>query len=312
MANSEENQRPMSTEPIRKKTENGSRKTTKTRASAKNPRQQKAEQAFYVYCIGEHTRLAPLFENRLTNASGAVETDYPLELMANCDLAAVVSAVPLADYNEIALQDHLADPQWTANRAMRHQTVMEHFAAGADVAPLRFGTIYLSREPIMEMLAQRQDALKSLLSRLRGREEWSISVYRDGTTLMKNLETLSVRLREAGERAALASPGQAYLLRKKMDSMRADEARAETNRVVTEIEADLGARSDGTTRLRLLKDEKTEHGELVAKLAFLVARARFNEFRDTAVELAQRYRVPGFTLEMVGPWPAYNFATAEL
>jgi hypothetical protein len=125
---------------------------------------------------------------------------------------------------------------------------------------------------------------------------------------MANLESLSLPLREASKQAALAPPGQAYLLRKKMDAMRAEEARVETNRIIAEVEDNLAVLSDGMVRLRLLKDEPSEHGELAARLAFLVARSRFDEFRAVAEQLAQKYSAPGFRFELVGPWPAYNFA----
>jgi hypothetical protein len=60
-------------------------------------------------------------------------------------------------------------------------------------------------------------------------------------------------------------------------------------------------------RLRLLKDEGGEHNDLVAKLAFLVARDRFEEFRAAAERLAEEHAPAGFKLELTGPWPAYNF-----
>ena len=113
--------------------------------SSEQPRQ-----AFYVYCVGEHDGLAPLFEDGLPVA---IETEARLEMELGDALAAVVSAVPLTDYGEDALQTRLGDPAWTAVRAMRHEKVVEHFARRASVVPLRFGTIYLERESVRQMLA---------------------------------------------------------------------------------------------------------------------------------------------------------------
>jgi hypothetical protein len=78
--------------------------------------------------------------------------------------------------------------------------------------------------------------------------------------------------------------------------------------VAAEIEGELAGLGDGAVRLRVLKDEGGEHGDLVAKLAFLVRRTGFEEFRAAAERLAHEHAAPGFKLELTGPWPAYNFA----
>ena len=86
---------------------------------------QRKEQGFYVYCIAERDSLAQVFEDALPRA---IESDSALELIAQEDLAAVTSPVPLSDYGEDALQERLTDATWTAIRAMRHEKVVEHFA----------------------------------------------------------------------------------------------------------------------------------------------------------------------------------------
>jgi Gas vesicle synthesis protein GvpL/GvpF len=261
--------------------------------------------AFYVYCVGERDAVGPLLEEALPLP---IEGNAQLEIEVEGDLAAVMSEVPLEDYGEDALQVRLNDPTWTAVRAMRHEKVVEHFASRTSIVPLRFGTIYLERANIVQMLSDRRSELSGIIERLRGHEEWGVNIFCDRRRLMESITLLSPRLRELTERAGTASPGQSYLMRKKIDAMRADEARREIKRVVTGIEADLSGFGEGAVRLRVLKDEGGEHGDLVAKLAFLVARTRFEEFRAAAERLAQEHSAPGFKLELTGPWPAYNFA----
>lgn len=266
---------------------------------------QDARRAFYVYCVGEHDALAPLFEDGLPSA---IEVEAQLEMERDAALAAVVSAVPLTDYGEDALQTRLSDPTWTAVRAMRHEKVVEHFARRASVVPLRFGTIYLERGGVKQMLSQRGAELRAIIERLRGREEWGVNILCDRKKLVETITSLSSRLRELSEQAASRSPGQSYLMRKKIETMRLDEARIEIKRVAARIESELSALSDGAARLRVLKDESGEHHDLVAKFAFLVARTGFDEFRAAAERLAQEHAPAGFRLELTGAWPAYNFA----
>ncbi len=262
--------------------------------------------AFYVYCVGESDALAPLFDDALPEA---IENDSKLEAVEAEGLTAVVSAVPLAVYGEGSLAERLTDAAWTATRALRHERVAEHFARRAAVAPLRFGSIYLRREGVAAMLAERAAQLREVIARLDGREEWGVNVFVERARLREEVERLSERLRELVGRAEGSTPGQAYLLRKKVESLRDEEARAETRRVAQEVEARLKGASDGAVRLRVLKDEAAEQGELAARLAFLVRRDGFERFRDEAERLAAEYTPLGFRFELTGPWPAYNFAT---
>jgi len=113
------------------------------------------------------------------------------------------------------------------------------------------------------------------------------------------------------EVAKSGPPGQAYLLQKKIEALRADETKVEVARAADEIESTLKGESDGSVKLRILKVETTEHGELKAKFAFLVPRSRFENFRNSAELLAQRMESSGIRIELTGPWPAYNFASAD-
>jgi hypothetical protein len=282
-------------------------RTKGSEAAAATPGDQPGEHAFYVYCVGDHSALAALFEEALPVA---IEGEARLEMEAGARLAAVVSAVPLADYGEDALQARLTDATWTAVRAMRHEKVVEHFASRASVVPLRFGTIYLERASVRQMLSERETELRAIIERLRGREEWGVNILCDRKRLLETITSLSPRLRALNEQAANASPGQSYLLRKKIDAMRVDEARAEMKQVAAKIESELEHLSDGAARLRVLKDEGGEN-DPVARFAMLVSRARFEEFRAAAERLAQAYAPAGFQLELTGPWPAYNFAATS-
>jgi hypothetical protein len=262
-------------------------------------------QAFYVYCVGARGALAALVGG---GSPGAIESESALELVGDGELAAVVSRVPLADYGEDELPPRLADATWTATRALRHERVVEHFARRASVAPLRFGTIYFRREAVARMLEERRAQLLSVINRLEGRDEWGVNIYVERARLREEVKSLSARLRELEERAAASPPGQAYLLRKKIEAARDEEARAGVRRVAAEVERRLSEASDGAARLRVLKDEATEQGELAARFAFLVPRENFERFRAAAEALAAQYTPLGFRFELTGPWPAYNFA----
>lgn len=266
------------------------------------------ELAFYVYCIAESAAAAELPAESLP---AAIEERSKLEWVVSNDLAALSSRVPLSSYSEESLAEHLSDASWTAARALRHETIAEYVAKRTGIVPLRFGTIFLERNGIEAMLSEKGRELREILERLRGREEWGVNVFCDQNILLSSITSVSPVLRELVERAAQASPGQSYLMQKKIDALKIDESRTALNRIIDQIEKTLAEQSDDSKRLRVLKVEATEHGELKAKFAFLIEKSAFESFRDAAEHLAQEHRTAGVRLELTGPWPAYNFTRIE-
>lgn len=262
---------------------------------------------YYVYCISDAARASQIVES---GSPVPIEDGATLELIERKHLSAVVSRVPLSSYGEEPLAELLTDGAWTAVRAMRHEHVVEFFSKRTSVVPLRFGTIYLDRSGVEQMLNEKSGQLTEIIHRLEGREEWGVNVYCDRTLLLENITSVSPRLRQMTEEAKQASPGQSYLMQKKIEVLRADEAKAEIARAADEIENQLRSVSDDSVRLRILKVESTENGELKAKFAFLVSKSNFENFRNAAEGLARNLGTSGIKIELTGPWPAYNFATA--
>jgi len=260
--------------------------------------------SFYVYCIAETDAAAQLPADSLP---AAIAEGAKLEWVNVNKLAALTSEVPSETYSEERLAEHLTDATWTAIRAMRHETVVEYVARRASVIPLRFGTIYLERSGIEQMLSEKGSEFEEIIDHLRGREEWGVNIYCDRAVLLSSITSVSPVLRDLVERAQEAPPGQSYLMQKKIETLKVDEARAAVNRIVDQIEENLKAQTDEARRLRILKVETTEHGELKAKFAFLVQRSAFEKFRDAAEQLAREHQAAGVRLELTGPWPVYNF-----
>ena len=265
---------------------------------------QQKQFGYYVYCIAESSAAQQLDAASLP---APIEENSKLEWVAIGELAALASTVPLDTYKEDALAEHLTNASWTAVRAMRHETVVEFVAKRVSVVPLRFGTIYLERASVERMLSEKGRELAAILERLRGHEEWGVNVYADRAKLMAAITSVSPKLQELAQQAEAASPGQSYLMQKKIEALRVDEARVALNGIIDRIEKALRDQAADGQRLRILRVEATEHGELKGKFAFLVKRAGFEEFRAAAERLAEEHLAAGIRLELTGPWPAYNF-----
>lgn len=272
-----------------------------------NGKPAQSESAIYVYCIGSRDSV-----NQSSNdAVPTIEENERLNFIVEDDLVAVTSKVPLSVYDEKNLHELLVDPAWTALRAMRHERVVEHYAKESGVVPLRFGTIYLSHAGVRTMLRERSTVLRKLLAQLADAEEWGINVYFDQEQLLDGITEISERLKELSEQVKNSSPGQSYLLQKKVNSLKREEARAVIARTVEKLEQGFKSQSTLLRRLKVRKGDTSELGNVAARFAALLKRSRFKEFHDFSEKLAREYEKTGLRLEFTGPMPPYNFTDVE-
>ena len=260
----------------------------------------------YVCCILE----SPDGQVMPESAPEGLENGHRLEFVSSAGLAAVVSAIPLSHYGEKAIEANLANAAWAATRAMRHERVVEFFASRGPLIPLRFGTIYLDRMSVERMLSSRALEFRSVMKSLRGRQEWGVLIYCDHAALVSNIVSKNADILLLMERAAAAPPGQSYLLAKQIEALKARTARQEISAAIVRMKEDLDASSDQSAS-GPLERRRTEHGELIARLSFLVRARRFGRFQATAERLARAYVSSGFHIELVGPMPPYSFVVQK-
>lgn len=220
-------------------------------------------------------------------------------------LAAVASAVPLDEYGEEPLREHLDDLDWLERMARTHETVLERMLRAGEVVPARACTIYSSEAEVTTMLEERSALLEETLARLEGRAEWGVKAMLDRTGLEAPIVD-ALALDAAGR-----SPGAADRATKPL----AARLRDESERAVADVVRDVHSRLEGcATAARVLPAQKGElsqvAGEMVLNAAYLVDEDRAEAFAALVNELGLRYDAVGLALELTGPWPAYNFVGA--
>ena len=121
--------------------------------------------------------------------------------------------------------------------------------------------------------------------------------------------------------ALVASPGQAYVLRKQRDVRLAEVVTARVDAVIDEIvdavTGEVGLALDperACVRFReLLAEAATGRPEPMAlNAALLVDVERAEALRASVGALRARLAAEGFALELTGPWPPYSFCGGEL
>jgi hypothetical protein len=230
-----------------------------------------------------------------------------VRLLRAGEIAGVVSPVPAAAYGEAVLDARVADLEWVGPRAVSHEDVLTWFVDRGPVIPLRPFSLHRSLAAVRERLEAGRDGFVRTLSRLAGRREWGIKVWRRERELTNHLEELSAPVRALTAEIRAASPGKRYLLTRKLAGLQAEELRIASAAAAAEIFAALQPAAEASRRLAL---PPTGGGEraLILHSAYLVADERFADFQDAVNRVGGRFSPVGFELEFTGPWPPYHFA----
>ena len=231
----------------------------------------------------------------------------PVTLVASGDVAALASRVDPATYGE-GLDDRVADVAWIAPRATAHDTVLTWAADVGAVVPLPILSLFRSEHAVRAMLVTRHDELISLLSYVSRGREYGVRIFRLDDELRRSLGSFSTRVAALeAEAAGAKSPGQGYLLGRKLDQARKDELRGVAAEIATLAYNELAARSIASTQDALPKSSADQTGAAVLNASFLVAHDRIDEFRAAVTELVRAHERRGFRVEFTGPWPPYHF-----
>jgi hypothetical protein len=228
-------------------------------------------------------------------------------LVVSGDVAALASRVDAATYGE-GLDDRVADVAWIAPRAMAHDSVLTWAGDVGAVVPLPMLSLFRSEEAVRAMLTARRDELVSMLAYVSRGREYGVRIFRLDDELRRALGSFSTRVGTLeAEVAAAKSPGQGYLLGRKLDQARKDELHAVAAEIARVTYDELSARAIASTQDALPKTSAEQTGAAVLNASFLVAHDRVDEFRAAVTEFVRAHERRGFRVEFTGPWPPYHF-----
>lgn len=230
---------------------------------------------------------------------GGVDPDHPVELIVAADLAAVVSAVPLTEFDEARLRGHLGDLGWVETIARRHEDVLEAVTRTRTVIPMRLCSIYHDRAGVEQMLRREAPALYEALELLAGHAEWGVKAFAVGTppAAADPVQT------EDG-----ADTGLSYLERRRDSRRRRVEAGDVVGDACGAVHERLSALA---TRAQVLPPQRPEvsghDGAMVLNGVYLVRDDTVDAFHAAVAALRQQVAPAAVELVATGPWPAYNF-----
>lgn len=260
-----------------------------------------SEQGWYLYGITLRETAVALMDDVPVFSSSK-----PVQALEQGKLAAVAEPVLLAEFQPEALQERAQNLAWLEAMVRGHNQMIERIHQKGAVLPVKFGAVYPDREALLTALAERHDDLLAQLQRLGHCDEWGIHLYADRQAIQR-LTAEHPTLQRLKDELAAASPGRAYLLKRKLsDEMGAisEEALNGLARTSYERLARFAVAGQSNPRSQRATGEAGE--QEIFHATFLVQRANLAGFLGEVQRLAEEQE--GLRCEYSGPWPPYSFA----
>ena len=239
----------------------------------------------YVYCIIRASQ--PL-------KFGAIGMDehWPEVSTINFkDMAAVISDIPLAPLDS------------TRENVLAHERVNETVMRDHTVIPMSFGTIFKTREDIVELLRSAYDAFADVLSKMQDKLEFGLKVLWDRDEIVRTIEQEDEDIHRLKTEIS-SQKGSTYFARMQYGRLIDGALQQRSERYVAEFFQGLRDVSVASRVNRAIGDK------MIMNAAFLVQRDQEPAFDKRIKEIASRF--DKLTFKYTGPWPPYNFVNIRL
>ena len=250
-----------------------------------NLRQRADGRGKYVYCIiqaSEQLRFGPL---------GIGSEPADVHTVNYRDIAAVVSDTPI----------EVHDP--TRENVLAHERVNETVMRKHTVIPMSFGTVFKTRDDIIELLRSAYDAFHDVLDKMQDKLEFGLKVLWDREVMVREIESLDEDVRRLKQEIS-AQKGSTYFARMQYGRLVDAALQAHSEKYVAEI---FEALRDVAVASRA---NKPIGDKMIMNAAFLVSRDKEQEFDQRVKEIGARF--DKLTFKYTGPWPPYNFVNIRL
>jgi len=239
----------------------------------------------YVYCIIRASQ--PL----RFGAIGMDEQWADVYTINYKDMSAVVSDVPIAPLDS------------TRENVLAHERVNETVMREHTVIPMSFGTIFKTREDILELLRSAYEAFADVLNKMEDKLEFGLKVLWDRDEIVKVIEDEDEDIHRLKSEIS-SQKGSTYFARMQYGRLIDTALQSRSERYVAEFLQRLRDVSVASRVNRAIGDK------MIMNAAFLVQRNQEEQFDRRIKEIASQF--DKLTFKYTGPWPPYNFVNIRL
>ena len=239
----------------------------------------------YVYCVirtKDPLRFGPV---GIGAEPGEVHT------ISHRELAAVVSDTPIEVFDA------------TRENVLAHERVNETVMREHTVIPMSFGTIFKTREDIVELLRSAYEAFADVLNKMQDKLEFGLKVLWDREEIVKAIEQEDEDIHRLKDEIS-SQKGSTYFARMQYGRLIDGALQLRSERYVAEFLQRLRDVSVASRVNRAIGDK------MIMNAAFLVQRDQEQAFDRRIKDIASHF--DKLTFKYTGPWPPYNFVNIRL
>ena len=231
-----------------------------------------------------------------------------LKSIVSGEFHVVVKYVSSLEFSEENFKRNLSDTEWLETNSREHVEVINILMDQNTAIPFKFGTIFTAEESLIKYITDYSDSFFESFRHIEGREEWSVKIYCDRKSLVKQIDELSEETAALEKQIMDSSPGKAFLLRRKKSELVENEMDRISKHYGHNYFESFKTLSISTNLNNLLPKEFTgREDSMILNAAFLVNKNNVNEFKNTVETLRKKDENSGFFIEITGPWPPFSF-----
>jgi hypothetical protein len=245
------------------------------------------EEGKYVYCVIKTP------DDREFGPIGIGDGSNRVYTVHYEDLAAVVSDTPIRIY----------DP--TRENVLAHELVNETVMREFTVIPMSFGTIFRTKQDIVELLKSTARAFDDVLDKMKDKIEFGLKVLWDRDKVIGKLEQSDEEIRRLKEEITGNAQSSTYFARMQLGRLVEGALEGTANEYVMDIHESLKPVAVASRSNKPIGDR------MIMNAAYLVNRSREQEFDEAVKALSRKYE-DLLSFKYTGPWPPYNFVNIKL
>jgi len=239
----------------------------------------------YVYCIIRATR--PLQFGPIGIGAEPAE----VQTVNHEGIAAVFSDTPVEIFDA------------TRENVLAHERVNEAVMREHTVIPMSFGTVFKTRDDIVELLRGAHAAFRDVLSKMEDKLEFGLKVLWDRDVIVQEIEREDEDIQRLKKEIS-SQKGSTYFARMQYGRLVDAALQARSERRVADIFEQLRNVSVASRANKPIGDK------MIMNAAFLVARDQEGAFDAKVKAVGSQYE--NMTFKYTGPWPPYNFVNIRL
>lgn len=204
---------------------------------------------------------------------------------------------------------HELDLEWLERESRAHNNLLLALMEDMEILPISFGTVVADRNAAQRLLGKNYHLFKEVIHRLSGFREWNLQVTIDEEKLDVQIEKEYDEARKLRKKIDSSTAAMAHMFKKQLDFLRKKHRQGLIDKIGERLQECLHSLPEEekmSERRGLTAGSRGKREQVVVERLYLVAEERREEF-IASLEMLDGEIGEAFQVQLIGPWPVYNF-----